>query len=82
MDNTELSAEEIAERKAYRERLLSIGYMKGGRKRPKVKEYRRDDGTRVKSTTDELGNTVTEHANKDDRVDVTVRPQIVEGKFK
>ena len=40
-----------------------------------VQEGRRADGVRVKATTDELGNTVTEHATKDDRVDVTVRPQ-------
>ena len=47
----------------------------GKRTRSTVVEGRREDGVRVKATTDELGHTVTEHATKDDRVDVTVRPQ-------
>lgn len=42
-----------------------------------VREGRRADGVRVKATTDELGNTVTEHA-KGDRQDVHIRaPRIV-----
>lgn len=38
---------------------------------PTVREGRRADGVRVKATTDELGNTVTEHA-KGDRQDVLI----------
>jgi hypothetical protein len=49
--------------------------MPGGRSRVKsVKEFKRPDGVRVKATTDDLGNTVTEHNTPDDRVDVLVRP--------
>lgn len=62
---------------SYREKLLSIGYLSRGRSRAQVREGRRGDGIRVKATTDEAGNTVTEHATKDDRVDVTVRPGTV-----
>lgn len=38
-----------------------------------VREGHRPDGVRVKAVTDELGNTVTEHATRDDRVDVHIR---------
>lgn len=58
-------------------KMRSIGYLSRGRAGPKVREYRRPDGTRCKATTDELGNTVTEHATRDDRVDVLVRPETV-----
>lgn len=61
-----------------RDKLLSIGYLARGRTRNQVREGRRSDGIRVKAVTDEAGNTVTEHATKDDRVDVTVRPSTVE----
>lgn len=46
----------------------------GSRTRNKVVEGRtgRDDH-RFKATTDELGNTVTEHNTRDDRVDVNIR---------
>jgi len=54
-------------------RSLSVGH----RTRNRVVEGRRADGVRVKATTDELNNTVTEHASKDDRVDVTIRPETV-----
>lgn len=54
-------------------RSLSVGH----RTRSTVREGRRADGVRIKATTDELGNTVTEHAVKGDRVDVLVRPQTV-----
>jgi hypothetical protein len=54
-------------------RSLSVG----SRTRNQVREGRRADGVRVKATTDEHGNTVTEHASKDDRVDVTLRPKTV-----
>lgn len=62
---------------SYREKLLSIGYLSRGRTRARVREGRRPDGIRVKATTDEAGNTVTEHAVKGDRVDVCVRPETV-----
>jgi hypothetical protein len=58
-------------------KMRSIGYLSRGRTGPRVREYRRRDGKRVKATTDELGNTVTEHATKDDRVDVLVKPETV-----
>jgi hypothetical protein len=58
------------------EKMRSIGYI-GRRTRPQVVEGRRADGVRVKATTDELGNTTTEHAVKGDRVDVLIRaPQV------
>jgi hypothetical protein len=62
---------------SYRDKLLSVGFLGHGRTRPTVREGRRSDGVRVKATTDEAGNTVTEHATKDDRVDVVVRPETV-----
>ena len=46
----------------------------------RVREWRSDDGQRHKATTDEAGNTVTQHArplSSDDRQDVTVRPRTV-----
>lgn len=59
------------------EKLRSIGYL-GRRTRDVVREGRRADGVRVKATTDELGNTVTEHATRDDRVDVRINaPQTI-----
>lgn len=55
----------------------------GRRTRDVVREGRRADGVRVKATTDELGNTVTEHAEKRDgyRRDVLIRPQTVQMKI-
>lgn len=53
------------------EKLRSVGY--GSRTRNIIREGRRADGVRIKATTDELGNTVTEHA-KGDRQDVKIRP--------
>lgn len=55
----------------YRDRLLGIGII-SRRSGPTVVENRREDGVRIKATTDELGNTTTEHASKDDRVDVLI----------
>lgn len=46
------------------------------RTRPVVKEWKSDDGERHKATTDELNNTVTQHA-KGDRQDVLIRPDTV-----
>lgn len=53
-------------------KLRSLGIL-GRRTRDVVREYRRHDGVLVKATTDQLGNTTTEHATKDDRVDVHIR---------
>lgn len=63
------------------EKMRSIGF--GSRTRDQVREGRRADGVRVKATTDELGNTVTEHALPRDgyRRDVLVRPQTVSMKI-
>lgn len=56
-------------------KLRSLGVI-SRRSGPIVNEGRRSDGVRIKATTDELGNTVTEHA-KGDRQDVLIRaPQI------
>jgi hypothetical protein len=60
-----------------REKLLSLGFLSRGRTGDRVTEGRRGDGIRVKATTDELGNTVIEHATKDDRVDAAVRPDTI-----
>ena len=54
------------------EKLRSIGYLSHGRTGNRVREGRREDGVRTKATTDELGNTVTEHA-VGDRQDVHIR---------
>ena len=61
-----------------RDKLLSIGYMAGGRSKSKrVKEYRsKEDGHRIKETIDEHNNSTIEHATKDDRVDVELRPKV------
>lgn len=61
----------------FRDKLLSVGYLSKGQTRNKVTEARRPDGVRIKATTDELGNTVTEHA-EGDRQDVMIRPQAVD----
>lgn len=62
----------------YRDRLLSIGVI-SKRSRPVVREGREhpETGHAWKAVTDEAG-TVTEHATKDDRVDVLVTPQTVQ----
>lgn len=58
-------------------KMRSIGYLGRGRTRPHVREGREhpETGVPFKAVTDELNNTVTEHATKDDRVDVLVRPE-------
>lgn len=60
----------------WQDRMRSIGVMPKGRPSKRgVKEFRDPkDGHRIKATTDELNNTVTEHNTKDDRVDVLIRP--------
>lgn len=69
---------------AYREKLLSVGYLSRGRSGPRVREGREhpETGRPFKATTDELGNTVTEHDTKDDRVDAHIRPETVRAEFK
>jgi hypothetical protein len=63
----------------YRDKLLSVGVMPRGRKKDvNVKEYKDNAGARVKETIDEFGNSTIEHNTKDDRVDVTIRPKIVD----
>lgn len=59
----------------YRDRLLGIGVI-SRRSGDQVKEWRSDDGERHKAVTDELNNTVTQHA-RGDRQDVLIRPQTV-----
>lgn len=56
----------------YTEKLRSLGVI-SKRTRAVVVDGRRPDGVRTKATTDELGNTVTEHAVKGDRQDVHIR---------
>jgi hypothetical protein len=63
--------------KADLDRMRSVGYLGRGRTRNRVREYKRADGIRVKETTDEHNNTTTEHATKDDRVDVMIRPETI-----
>lgn len=51
----------------------AVGHIRGGRTwntKDQVKQGRRDDGVRIKATTDQLGHTVTEHA--DGRQDVAI----------
>lgn len=61
-------------------RMRSVGVI-GQRTRSVVREGRRADGVRIKATTDELGNTVTEHNVPGDRQDVLLRPQTVKMKI-
>lgn len=55
----------------FRDKLLTVGVI-SRRSGDRVREGRRPDGVRIKATTDELGNTVTEHA-VGDRQDVHIR---------
>jgi len=61
-----------------RERIRSIGHLRGGRTRDKVATVNRpeddpglDAGKRAKQTTDQLGTVITE---SDHRQDVNIRP--------
>lgn len=59
------------------EAMRSIGFISGPLpSKPKVREWKSEASGRVKATTDELGNTVTQHA-KGDRQDVEIRPQAI-----
>lgn len=66
---------------AYRDRLLTVGFLPRGRTGSRVREERDADGTRRKHVTDELSNTVTEHTKPgtgvSHRQDVQLRPEVV-----
>lgn len=57
------------------DKLRSVGVI-SRRSGDQVTEWRGDDGERHKATTDELNNTVTQHA-RGDRQDVLIRPDTV-----
>lgn len=58
-------------------RAKSVGYLSGGLTKPKVELGHDAEGNRTKATTDELGNTIVEHNNKKDQVDVHIKaPQV------
>ncbi|MGH7239799.1 MAG: hypothetical protein ACREHG_06990 [Candidatus Saccharimonadales bacterium] len=65
--------------KADLDRMRSVGFNKRGLTRNRVVEGRShsETGVAFKAVTDEAGNTVTEHNNKDDRVDVMIRPKVL-----
>lgn len=54
-------------------RAKGIGFLSRGRTAPKVVEGYDSEGNRIKSVTDEAGNTVTEHNNSKDQVDVSIK---------
>jgi hypothetical protein len=73
-----------ASRRAYREKLASIGFLSRGRTRPRVREGREhpESGQRWKTVTDEHGNDTTYHAASPlgadtERVDVEIRPPAI-----
>jgi hypothetical protein len=57
---------EVASTPIDRAKLLSLAYLSRGRTRNAVVDGYRPNGERCKSTTDELGNTVTESAERQD----------------
>lgn len=60
---------------SYRDKLLSIGFVHN---KQTVKEYRREDGIRVKEETDDAGNITRRHNTGDtERVDVQIQPSTV-----
>jgi len=63
------------ERAAFKERIRSIGVISG---HPRPREFRNDDGQRVKEVTDHAGN-ITTYTNTSDteQVGVEIRPQTV-----
>lgn len=66
-----------------REKLLSLTVGRGrrdGDRRETAREWRSDDGERHVARTDELGNTVTQHArpnSTEDRQDVHIRAPLI-----
>lgn len=65
----------MEEKKTYGQilREKGIGYLSKGLTKDKVVLGRDAEGAKTKSTTDELGNTVVEHNNKKDQVDVHIK---------
>lgn len=62
----------------FTERMRSIGVLRGGRSRSTTVvegKAHPETGAAFKATTDEHNNTTTEHATRDDRVDVLLRPE-------
>jgi hypothetical protein len=56
----------------FRDRMKSVGYLKGGRTRNSVRTITHPEtGERAKETTDELGTVITETPN---RQDVNINP--------
>ena len=63
------------ERAEWLARMRSVGQVS---RSPRPREFRRDDGIRVKETTDEHGNVTRLHNTGDtERQDVEIRPQTV-----
>lgn len=61
----------------FADKIRSLAFISGGRpSKPKVQEGIGEHG-RFKATTDELGNTVTQHS-KGDRQDVHIRPRSIQ----
>lgn len=54
-------------------RQKGIAYLSRGLTKDKVVVGRDSEGAKTKATTDELGNTVVEHNNKKDQVDVHIK---------
>lgn len=54
-------------------RAKGVGFLSGGLTKPKIADGRDEAGCRTKSVTDELGNTVVEHNNSKDQVDVKIK---------
>jgi hypothetical protein len=64
----------------YRDKLLTIGVLKGGRSKSQTVTEDEKDGIKRKHTTDAAGNTTTEWA-EGNRVDVEIRPKSVDIKL-
>ena len=70
----------------WQEKMRSIGHLSRGRTQSREQSGREhpDSGKPYKATTDELGNTVTEHSDPGSgvscRQDVEICPQVIEGK--
>lgn len=56
----------MAEELSFAEKVKTLHFGTRGRTRDRVVDGRRPDGERCKHTTDELGNTVTESAERQD----------------
>lgn len=68
----------MAEELSFRDKVRSLGFLPGGRTRPRITEGRThpETGVAYKTVTTEVGST-TEHATRDDRVDAVAVPQTV-----